>query len=154
MMNLIEQLKQHEGFEPNYYQCTANKKTIGYGRNVENNPFTDAELEILGRDNFDLQQMTEEEAETLVVNDVRKVEGAIRPFLPWNELNNARQAVCINMAFNLGVGGFCRFKRMIQALHDAHYEKAASEMLDSKWAQQVHNRANDLSEQMNKGSWS
>ena len=152
-MNLIVQLKQHEGFEPNYYQCTANKKTIGYGRNVENNPFTADELELLGRDDFDLKPMTEEEAEMLLVNDVRKVESAIKPFLPWSQLNNARQAVCINMAFNLGVGGFCKFKRMIQALHDVYYEKAANEMMNSRWASQVGKRSDELAIQMQSGGW-
>lgn len=153
MMNLIEQLKKHEGFEPDYYQCTADKKTIGYGRNVDNNPFTDEELIMLGRDNFDVTPMTEDEAEVLLVNDVKKVEASIKQLLPWHKLNSARQAVCTNMAFNLGTGGFSRFKRMVAAINDFYFEKAANEMLDSRWAKQVHGRAIELAEQMKTGHW-
>ncbi len=153
MMNLIEQLKKHEGFEPDYYQCTAGKKTIGYGRNVDNNPFTDEEFEMLGRDNFDVIPMTEDEAEILLLNDVRQVEAAITHLLPWNKLSSARQAVCTSMAFNLGTAGFSRFKLMIGAINDAYFDKAAQEMLSSRWAKQVHGRAIELAEQMKTGHW-
>ena len=60
MMNLIEQLKEHEGFRANYYLCSSNKKTIGYGRNLDNNPFSNKELAILGRSEFDAQPITTE----------------------------------------------------------------------------------------------
>lgn len=153
MMTLIEQLKQHEGFRGNYYFCTANKKTIGYGRNVDNNPFSQAELDELGRCDFNDQPMTEEEAELLLLNDVNEVIELIKPNLPWKDLGYARQAVCVNMAFNIGVSGFLKFKNMIAALNDAFYEKAAVEMLDSKWAKQVPNRAQELALQMDSGDW-
>jgi len=153
MMTLIEQLKQHEGFRDNYYFCTASKKTIGYGRNVDNNPFSHAELEMLGRCDFNDQPMTEDEAEQLLLNDVNEIIELIKPNLPWAKLCSARQAVCVNMAFNLGVSGFLKFKNMILALNDAYYEKAAVEMLDSRWAKQVTNRAQELAIQMNLGAW-
>lgn len=153
MMNLIEQLKRHEGFEEDYYQCTANKKTIGYGRNVEANPFSSKELAFLGRDEFIDEPMTEEEAEFLLVNDVNEVTALIQDHLPWSDMNLARQAVCVNMAFNLGVSGFFKFKNMLRALNDCYYEKAAVEMLDSRWAKQVSNRANELAVQMSTGAW-
>lgn len=153
MMNLIEQLKKHEGFEPDYYQCTADKKTIGYGRNVDSNPFTSEELKMLGRDNFDVIPMTEDEAEVLLVNDVNKVERAIKSLLPWDRLCPARQAVCTNMAFNLGVNGFSRFKRMIAAVNEGYFTRAAIEMLDSRWSEQVYFRAVELADQMRTGHW-
>lgn len=152
-MNLIEQLKRHEGFESDYYQCTADKRTIGYGRNVDDNPFSKAELEMLGREDFDIEPMTEDEAEELLVNDVNSVIDKIKPLLPWAELCPSRQAVCANMAFNLGTYGFSKFKKMIAALHDKAYAKAAVEMLDSRWAEQVYQRASDLSWQMKDGEW-
>lgn len=153
MMNLIEQLKAHEGFESNYYKCTAQKKTIGYGRNVENNPFSEDELKVLGRTEFDDQPMTEEEAELLLVNDIERVKKDIQHKLKWNELSKPRQAVCINMAFNLGVAGFFNFRNMILALDDCYYERAAREMLDSLWAKQVKGRAEQLATQMYTGEW-
>lgn len=153
MINLIEQLKEHEGFEPDYYQCAAGKKTIGYGRNVDDNPFSPKELNMLGRDEFNCNPMTEEEAEILLVNDVKAVEAIIKDHLPWANLCFARQAVCLNMAFNLGVSGFFQFKNMLRAIHKECFKEAAIEMLDSKWADQVGDRANELAKQMCVGLW-
>ena len=53
MSNLIEQLKRHEGKRLFPYHCTANKLTIAYGRNLDD----------VG--------VTEEEAELMLVNDVK-----------------------------------------------------------------------------------
>jgi lysozyme len=153
MMNLIEQLKRHEGFRSDYYQCSADKKTIGYGRNVDNNPFSSEELKMLGRDEFTAEPMTEDEAEQLLLNDVNEVISLIDGHLPWEQLGSARQAVCVNMAFNLGVSGFLKFKNMIAAINDCYYEKAAVEMLDSRWANQVGGRSEELAIQMNLGTW-
>lgn len=152
-MNLIEQLKRHEGFRDDYYQCTANKKTIGYGRNVDNNPFTDDELKMLGREDFCLEPMTEEEAEFLLVNDVKAIHNAIYNNVRLSRLNLARQAVCVNMAFNLGINGFLRFKNMIKAIKADEFEQAANEALDSRWASQVGNRATELATQLATGEW-
>jgi len=153
MMNLIEQLKRHEGFEPDYYQCTANKKTIGYGRNVDDNPFSKDELKFLGRSEFDVEPITEYEAEYLLLNDVNAVIEKIKPLLPWQNLCAPRQAVCVNMAFNLGTNGFYKFKKMLAAINDSFYERAAREMINSRWAKQVPNRANELAIQMHTGEW-
>lgn len=152
-MNLIEQLKRHEGFRSDYYQCTADKKTIGYGRNVDSNPFSKKELETLGRDEFIDQPMTEEEAETLLVNDVKAVHKAICDHVSLGRLNLARQAVCINMAFNLGVNGFLKFKKMIKAINEDRFERAALEALDSRWSAQVGDRADELATQLATGEW-
>jgi lysozyme len=153
MINLIEQLKEHEGFRDNYYYCSEGKRTIGYGRNVDDNPFSAQELKVLGREDFDLEPMTEDEAEFLLVNDVNEIKALIKPYLPWSSLCEARKGVCLNMAFNVGVSGFLRFKKMIRAMNLQCYKEAAIEMLDSKWAKQVGNRADILAEQMIKGAW-
>lgn len=153
MMNLIEQLQKHEGFVDNYYECTAGKKTIGYGRNVDANPFSSNELAILGRCEFDEEPMTEDEAEQLLLNDVNEIAVLIKDHLPWSELCSARQAVCINMAFNLGVSGFFKFKNMIRAIKKECYKEAAIEMFDSRWASQVASRSDELAMQMSTGEW-
>lgn len=154
-MNLIDQLKRHEGFRGNYYQCTAKKKTIGYGRNVDNNPFSKKELKMLGRVDFNSVPMTKEEAEKLLKNDVNKTIELIKDRLPWDELSDARKAVCVNMAFNLGITGFLRFRNMQRALRKHCYKEAAIEMADSLWHKrsQVGNRSEELILQMDSGDW-
>ena len=155
MMNLIEQLKTHEGFRDDYYQCTADKRTIGFGRNVDDNPFSPKELNMLCRDEFINEPMTEDEAEILLVNDVKAIHKAIYDRAHLGRLNLARQAVCVNMAFNMGVNGFFCFKNMLKAIELGDFEQAAIEMSDSVWHKrsQVGMRSNDLILQMATGEW-
>jgi lysozyme len=52
------------------------------------------------------------------------------------------------MSFNLGYGRLKTFKKMLTALSKGDYEASAKEMLDSKWATQVGNRATALASLM------
>lgn len=153
LLNLIEQLKLHEGFRGNYYTCTAGKKTIGYGRNVDDNPFNQDELRTLGRCEFDTQAMTEEEAELLLVNDVNNVMTELKRHIDLSCHSSAREAAIINMAFNLGVPRLLKFKKALAAFERKQYKLTAIEMLDSRWADQVGSRAIDLAGQMQTGEW-
>jgi len=132
----MEQIKRHEGLRLKPYRCTANKLTIGYGRNIE-----DAGI-------------SENEAELLLSNDIarcaKEVEKHVKAF---NKLNDARQSVLINMCFNLGINGLLKFKKFLTAVNDGFFDLAAKEMLDSRWVKQVGSRAIELSEQMKTGAW-
>ena len=133
-MNVLELLKKHEGFRGQPYHCTAGKLTIGYGRNLEANP------------------LTEKEAEVLLINDVLLIGKQLRESYPWYlRLDDTRQGVLINMAYNLGMAGIGKFKNMLAALEDGNYSEAARHMLDSRWANQVGSRALELAELMKKG---
>ena len=134
MSKLVKQLKRHEGLRLKPYRCTAGKLTIGYGRNL---------------DDFGI---TEQEAESMLITNVDLVGNELVARLPvLGELNQAREEVLINMAFNIGVNGLLKFKNMIAALEVGDYDEAAIQMMDSKWARQVGKRAIELSEQMRTG---
>jgi lysozyme len=45
------------------------------------------------------------------------------------------------MCFNLGLQGLLGFKDMMLAIEAEDYDRAANEMLESKWATQVGERA-------------
>lgn len=138
-MNLIsartvEQIKSDEGLMLKPYQCSADKMTIGYGRNIEDNG------------------ITEEEADYLLMNDIKRVQKELKSNVScFGVLNAARQGVLINMCFNLGLPRLLGFKKMLIALEDGDYQEAANQMLDSKWAKQVHGRAGRLSDVMRFG---
>jgi lysozyme len=55
-----------------------------------------------------------------------------------------RQAVILDMAYNLGISGVLMFKKMWAEIGRAYFRAAADEMLDSKWAKQVGDRADRL----------
>ena len=56
------------------------------------------------------------------------------------------QDVVIECCYQLGVSGFSNFKKTLRYLEQHELEKAAVEMLDSKWAKQTPNRAKKLSD--------
>ena len=125
------QLKLHEGVMLKAYKCTGDKTTIGVGRNLDD----------VG--------ITEEEAEYLLQNDIDRVIVSLRRELPWIEqLDEVRQRVLYDMAFNLGIAGLLQFKKTLKAVKDGDYEQAGRMMLDSKWATQVGKRSDRLSVMM------
>jgi lysozyme len=77
--------------------------------------------------------------------------GDARKFLgdtAFASLTIKRQAVLINMAFNLGINRLRTFKLFKQALLDGDYAEAKVQMLSSKWAGQVKGRAIRLADMM------
>ena len=52
----------------------------------------------------------------------------------------------INMHMNIGMSRLSGFRNMLSALEDGDYETAASEALDSRWSQQVGNRAKRIAD--------
>lgn len=71
-------------------------------------------------------------------------------FQNWKELPDEAKCILANMAFNLGATRLRRFRRMIDAIHREDFAAAAGEMLDSRWAGQVPNRAQRLIRRMRK----
>tara|TARA_R100000541_G_C1863714_1_gene79677 strand:+ start:42 stop:461 length:420 start_codon:yes stop_codon:yes gene_type:complete len=135
-VKLAEQLKKHEGIKLKPYTDTVGKLTLGIGRNLED------------------KGITEQEALFMLNNDVDYFYGKLSKRLPWLlNLDDVRQNVLVNMAFNLGVGGLLTFNNMLKECADGHFYAASKEMLDSKWAEQVGYRANELAEQMRTGEF-
>ena len=132
---LIDQLKRDEGFSDKMYKDTVGMWTIGYGTNLD-----------IG--------ISEEEAEYLLQNRVNKViDSAEEKFSWFKDLSLPRQAVVINMVYNLGIEGFSKFNVTIDSISKGRYEEAAKHMMDSKWATQVKGRARRLAEQMKLDKW-
>jgi len=133
MKELIAMLKRHEGLMLKPYRCTAEKLTIGYGRNLED------------------RGITEKEAEFLLINDINDVRELLETYiLYFNEKPEMTQNVLINMGFQLGVGGLLKFRKMLKAIEKKDYQVAADEMLNSNWARQTPERAKELAKIMRK----
>lgn len=72
--------------------------------------------------------------------------------IPWIvNLNEPRQHVLLNMAFNLGVDGLLEFKDTLRFIGAGEFKQASVAMLDSKWARQVGDRAKRLAKVMEVG---
>lgn len=121
-------LKRDEGLRLKVYRCTANKNSIGYGRNLDD------------------KGITLEEAELMLDNDIAECIQDLATFHWWNGLTDLRQAALINLRFNLGPARFRGFKKMIKALEMRDYTEAAFQVLNSNYAKQVGKRAERVAE--------
>ncbi len=138
MVMVAESIKTDEGTVKNAnnnhvaYKCPAGKWTIGFGRNI------DAEGGL---------GLTDDEATFLLTNDVTRVfHSLVDNIYDFNSLSDERQIVLINMCFNLGLPRFLQFKKMIAAIKVNDFDEAAIQLLDSRYARQVGQRANRLAE--------
>lgn len=131
---LEKQLIVHEGIRLKPYRDTVGKLTIGVGRNLD-----DVGI------NFG-------EAMFMLSADIEKAAAATAKYINnFSDLSENRQAALANMAFNLGERGFSLFLKMIDAIQAGDFELAAQQMLESRWANQVGNRAKDLATLMRTG---
>ena len=138
-MDLKSQLLREEGAESCAYQDSLGYWTIGVGRLIDSRKGGG---------------LSPDEIDMLLENDIKRNYEAVLAALPWMEkLNDARQAVLIGMAFQMGIGGLLKFKRALGSIEDGQYSEAAMEMLDSLWAQQTPERAKRLAKQMETGEW-
>lgn len=132
--NLRAMLIRHEGIRLKAYKDTEGKLSIGVGRNIE-------ELGI-----------TQLEALMMLDNDIKRVVNEAADKFDWyKSMNIPRQDVLLSMLFNLGMPKLLEFKAMLSALSFQNYEKAADEMLNSAWANQVGERATELATVMRRG---
>ena len=69
----------------------------------------------------------------------------------WRSLNDARQDVFVQLAFNMGIHGLLEFKRMLGFAKSGAFDKASVELLNSTWASQVKTRAWRLASQLRTG---
>tara|TARA_R100001460_G_scaffold63200_1_gene103434 strand:- start:584 stop:988 length:405 start_codon:yes stop_codon:yes gene_type:complete len=128
MKDLIKQLKIHEGYKPTVYKCTSGVDTIGIGFAIK-----------------DLY-LSEEVCELILTEKLEEIDTKLDKKFDWYcESPQEVKNVMMNMTYQLGFRGFCKFKKTIGYLQEANYKSASVEMLDSRWANQTPNRAKDLS---------
>ena len=66
----------------------------------------------------------------------------------FDELPEEVKQIIANMMFNMGYTRLSKFKGMKRGVDARDWNKAADEMVDSRWYKQVTNRANRLVERM------
>ena len=135
MNDLISMLKRHEGLRLKPYLCTADQLTIGYGRNLES----------MGISRY--------EAEVMLVSDIERCYNELEVFGWFVGLDVVRQEAMVDLLFNLGLPRFLRFKKMINHLSNKEYSQAAAELLNSRYAIQVGDRANELAYMLERGEY-
>ena len=150
LLEIKKRLEFHEGFRAKPYFCSAGKRTIGIGRNLEAKPFTEAERLVIK----DPENITKQEAYFLLENDIMEVirllDNMVRCFA---KLDDERQYALIDMGFQLGLSGLCKFKNMLAAMDAGDFEKASKECLNSAYARQTPARAKRIARLIKTGEW-
>lgn len=137
MDKLVSELRRDEGEVLHAYDDHLGYATIGVGRMIDKRKGGG---------------ISKEESAYLLKNDIQEVVAQLDVKLPWwRELNDARQRVLVNMAFNLGINGLLGFKNTLRMMREGDYEGAARGMLNSLWRRQVGDRAVRLSNMMRYG---
>ena len=130
-MSLIDSIKQHEGYVGVVYKDSLGIDTIGYGFAIK-----DLELDV---DVCDIIL----ERKLKALNDMIMIKFNWYRYMP-QEIKD----VVTEMCYQLGVGGFSKFKKTIAYLQNKQFKDASEEMLDSLWAKQTPNRAKELSKKV------
>lgn len=99
---------------------------------------------------------TDEQVDAAFASDVaRATAGCVAHLSPWfSELNDARQAVLIGMAFQMGIDGLLGFVNTLASVRDGRYAEAAAGIRSSKWGVQTPARARRMADQILTGEWS
>lgn len=128
-LKLKNLLLKHESYQQFPYTDTLGQLTVAIGRNLVHRGVSLSEAMIMLEDDIDYYY------------------NRLQTYLKFfSNLSENRQLALIDMCFNIGVQGLLNFTQMNLALEAGDYVRAAQEMLDSKWAQQVPQRVSVLAE--------
>ncbi len=126
--NLIDSIKQHEGYVGIVYKDSLGIDTIGYG-------FAIKDLE-LDQDICDI----------ILERKIKALKDMVECKFTWYRyMPQEIKDVVLEMCYQLGVTGFSKFKKTISFLQNKQFHDASIEMLDSRWATQTPHRAKELS---------
>jgi lysozyme len=135
---MMQQLLEHEGERLMMYKDSVGKWTVGVGHNIED------------------KGIPKQVSDLLLEIDLDEHMAELDEYLPWwRQLDEVRQLVVVDMAFNLGVkpplGKLLGFKNTLKYMQQGLYDQAADGMESSLWAKQVGKRAKRLAQMMRTG---
>ena len=138
---LKEELTADEGREYKIYKDHLGYNTFGIGHLItKDDPEFDMEVG---------SEVSETRVDECFLNDVQKViNDCYILYDDFNDLPEQAQLIIANMMFNLGRPRLSKFKGMKAGVDSRDWNKAADEMVDSRWYTQVPNRAKRLVERM------
>jgi lysozyme len=125
-MDLRQQLRIDEGLRLKPYRCTSGLWTIGYGWQIAAHQFPDDIASY-----FRLHgAITEDMAERLLWISMGAASLQCHGvFTDFHLFTERRQQALVNLMFNVGVGTFCSFRKMVKAISGGDWQRAADELM-------------------------
>ena len=144
----LRRLEDEEGFEGMPYTCPTGHLTVGFGTVL---PLTPAELELvcakrgMAPTEDVLWPIDEDEARLLLRSRFGQYETELvrsdKLGFEFSEMPASVRAALYDVAYNIGLPKLLKFRKTLAHLAGSRWADAAEELLDSRYARQVSNRA-------------
>lgn len=143
-MSIEELLLIEEGLRSKPYLCSEGYPTIGIGTKIGPKGA-----------NIDLYQfsVTERSAMQLLLDELGEKRNELMKLDWFVGLDSTRADIVLSMAYQIGVTGLLKFKKMIAAIEGKNWKEAANQALDSLWAKQTPERAERHATVLLTGDW-
>ena len=128
MDTLIERIKRHEGLSLKPYVDTEGNLTIGYGHRIA----------------VEMEPISLAKAEEWLKQDIHYASEAVMSLPLVAKLNQTRRGVLTELAFWCGFNGLLRFRKMLSALRQGNFKRAALELYHSQLGTKYPARACEL----------
>lgn len=136
MLIAEKMIASEEGYRADPYYCSEGFPTIGYGQKIgpKGAPL-----------NQYLFSLPEEVARTWLrvhiadLTDIMEQDSELEAAM--SRCNGVRKAVLVSMAYQMGLYGLKKFKRMLNHIERGEWTDACNEGFKSRWADQTPNRA-------------
>ena len=129
MVRLRETITRHEGSRLQMYQDSLGIWTIGVGHNIQEKGISPKVMEL----------MLDEDLEEAISELKRSVSF-------FSKMPQQVQEALVNLSFNMGIPRLMQFKKTLALLREGDFESAADELLDSRYAEQVGQRALEIAD--------
>ena len=129
MDRLRKTIIRHEGSRLKMYQDTLGIWTIGVGHNIQEKGISPDVMALI----------LEADIEASLADLKRNISF-------FSDLPEQIQEALVNLCFNMGIPRLLQFKKTLAYLRDEDFKSAANELLDSRYAAQVGQRAIEISD--------
>jgi len=146
--DILNLIKKHEGVKPHIYRDSLGIPTVGIGFNMQR-PDAKAIFHKLNLDYSTVlngtQDLTDQQMQDLFKECLKIAYTDVKHYIPaFDNLPREIKLGLIDMSFNLGYGRLSKFVKTKEYILKGDYQSAAKELLNSKWAKQVGNRAKNI----------
>ena len=147
-MDIISLLNFEEGYSEKPYYCSAGYPTIGIGKRIGPKGAPLSQYQFTVSKQLAAVWLSEE-----LQQKVADMSAHANITAAMAVCNDARKAILISMAYQMGADGLAKFTNTLKAISEKRWSDAKSGMMNSAWAKQTPNRANRHATQMLTGVW-
>ena len=147
-MNIVSLLNFEEGYSEKPYYCSEGYPTIATGKRIGPKGAPLSNYQFTASKQLAAVWLSEE-----LQQKVADMSAHANITAAMAACNDARKAILISMAYQMGADGLAKFNNTLKAVAEQRWSDAANGMLNSSWAKQTPNRAKRHAKQMLTGEW-